>query len=48
MTLRDFFDSFTSSAAIGIHPVVLPTATATRLAPGDPRPTDGRLTQPTR
>lgn len=27
MTLRDLFDSFTSSAAVGIHPVVLPTAT---------------------
>ena len=30
MTLRDFFDSFTSSPAVGIFPVVLPTATAPR------------------
>ena len=27
MTLRELFDSFTPSAAVGIHPVVLPTAT---------------------
>ncbi|MEI8370110.1 MAG: hypothetical protein WCJ31_16880 [Planctomycetia bacterium] len=30
MTLRDFFDTFTSSPAVGIFPVVLPTATALR------------------
>jgi len=30
MTLRDFFDSFTSSTTVLIFPVVLPTATAPR------------------